>query len=164
MTSKKSPNPQTIKQFEDQIKTLNESWKRALADYQNLAKRVEKERLDAIIYATGSLLSKFLKIADDLWLAVTHHQDQPWLKLIHADLSRILKDEGLTEINAAGLPFDPITMDCVNRVPGPKDQVVNVIQTGYKLHDKILRPAKVEVGQGETDKPNNPLTYKLPTN
>lgn len=146
--SKKQPATPTTKHLEDQIKTLNENWHRALADYQNLTKRVEKERLDAIIYATGSLMSKFLKIADDLYLAVAHHPDQPWLKLIHADLWKILQDEGLTEIAAAAKPFDPITMDCVNRVPGPKDQVVNVVLGGYKLHDKMLRPAKVEVGSG----------------
>lgn len=147
--SKKTTDQQIIKQLEDQVKTLNENWKRALADYQNLTKRVEKERLEAIIYATGSLLSKILKIADDLGRAVTHHQDQPWLKLIHADLWKILKDEGITEIDAAGKSFDPQIMECVNQTVGPKDTVVKVVQTGYKLHDKILRPARVEVGQGQ---------------
>lgn len=142
----KKPTDKIKDQQQQRINELENNWHRALADYQNLTKRVEKERLDAIIYATGSLLSKFLKIADDLGLAVAHHPDQPWLKLIRADLWKILQDEGLTEIDAAGLPFDPITMDCVNRVPGPKDQIVNVVLAGYKLHDKILRPAKVEVG------------------
>ncbi len=147
--TKKQPAPQTIKQLEDQIKTLDENWKRALADYQNLTKRVEKERWEAILFATGSLLSKILKIADDLGLAVAHHQDLPWLKLIHADLSKILIDEGISEIDAVGKSFDPQTMECVQQVAGPKDTVVKVVQMGYKLHDKILRPARVEVGKGE---------------
>lgn len=131
------------------IHELEENWKRALADYQNLAKRVEKERAEAVLFATGSLVSRILKIADDLGRAVAHHPDLPWLKLIHTDLWKILADENISEIDAAGKSFDPLTMECVNRVPGPKDQVVNVVIRGYKLHDKILRPARVEVGKGE---------------
>ena len=145
MTKKPATQPQ-VKQLEDQIKTLNESWKRALADYQNLSKRVEKERWETILFTTGSLLEKILKISDDLGLAVIHHQDQSWLKLIHADLLKILRDEGLTEIDAADKPFNPLTMECVQQVAGPKNTVVKVVQIGYKLHDKILRPARVEVG------------------
>lgn len=133
-------------QLQERINELEENWRRALADYQNLTKRVEKDRWEAILFATGSLLEKILKIADDLGRAVAHHQDQPWLKLIHADLWKILKDEGITEIDAAGKSFDPLTMECIQQVDGPKNTVVKIAQIGYKLHDKILRPAKVEVG------------------
>ena len=149
MTTTKIQTDKTKNHLRDQVKELEENWKRALADYQNLTKRVEKERWEAVLFATGSLLSKILKIADDLRLAVAPHPDQPWLKLIHADLTKILKDEGISEIDAAAKPFDPQTMECVQQVDGPKNTIVKVVQMGYKLHDKILRPAGVEVGKGE---------------
>jgi len=54
--------------------------------------------------------------------------------------------EGVMEVVALGEPFDPVTMECVEQADGPKDQVVEVVSNGYKLGDRVIRPAKVKVG------------------
>ena len=60
--------------------------------------------------------------------------------------SQILKDEGLSEIEAEGKQFDPVQMDCVDVAPGKQDTVISVKRKGYTLNDQVIRPAQVVVG------------------
>ena len=128
-------------------KDLEEKWKRALADYHNLEKRVEKEKEEFAQFANARLIDKLLNVLDDLERAVDHLGDKG-LKLILDQFKAVLASEGLSEIKAEGEKFDPETMDAVKMVKGKKDRVVEVILKGYKLNHKVLRPAKVKVGQG----------------
>lgn len=137
------------KQFQQKIADLEDKWKRAVADYHNLEKRVQTQQIEFVKFANATLITRLLSIVDDLNRAVDHLQDQG-LQLIISQLKDLLKTEGVTEIAAANLPFNAHTMEAVDTVTGPKDQVVAVVTTGYMLGDKVLRPARVTVGQGES--------------
>ncbi|PJC66062.1 nucleotide exchange factor GrpE [Candidatus Beckwithbacteria bacterium CG_4_9_14_0_2_um_filter_47_11] len=121
--------------------------KRALADYQNLTKRVEAERLEFVKYVLEQFLAKLLPVVDALEAASTHLKDQG-LGLALQQLKTVLDEEGVKEMSLINQPFDPKTAECVEIIPGKKDQVVSVTQKGYLLNDKVLRPARVKVGKG----------------
>ena len=136
---------------QDKIADLENKWKRALADYANLEKRVEKEKEDFVKFFNAVLLVKLLGILDDLEKCQRHSKDQG-LALICDRFAKIIKEEGLEEIQALNNDFDPNLMEAVETVEGPKGKVAEVVLKGYKLNGKILRPAKVKVGSGELKK------------
>jgi len=126
---------------------LREKYHRALADYRNLEKRTQKERQIFTQLATASLVDKILSYLDNLDRAIDFHPET-WLKSLRQQLLDILSTEGVEEIKALKLQFNPETMDCVEVVPGIQNIVKNVIQKGYLLNGKIIRPVRVEVGSG----------------
>ena len=125
-----------------------EQLKRALADYQNLTKRVEAERIEFIKYVLAGFLAKLLPVVDDLEAAQVHLKDQG-LGLAVAKLKTVLSEEGVKEMSLVGQVFDPKLAECLELIPGKKDQVIEVTQKGYLLNEKVLRPARVKVGKGE---------------
>ncbi|PJC28010.1 nucleotide exchange factor GrpE [Candidatus Shapirobacteria bacterium CG_4_9_14_0_2_um_filter_39_11] len=129
----------------DKITDLENKWKRALADYANLEKRIEKEKEDFVKFANAQLLDKILNVLDDLESAEKHLKDKG-LTLAGNRFREIFKEEGVEEIEVLGRNFDPELMDAVETVDGPKNKVVEVVLKGYKLYGKVLRPAKVKVG------------------
>ena len=133
--AKKNPQPQ-----DDQLK-------RALADYQNLTKRVEGERLEFIKYVLEQFLTKLLPALDGLEAAQAHLKDQG-LDLAIKQLKTVFEEEGVKEVSVLNQPFDPKLAECVEIVPGAKDAVIEITQKGYLLNDKVLRPARVKVGKG----------------
>ncbi|MBU2051830.1 MAG: nucleotide exchange factor GrpE [Patescibacteria group bacterium] len=127
---------------------LDEQLKRALADYQNLTKRIEGERLEFTKYVLEQFLGKLLPVLDDLEAAAGHLKDQG-LSLAVTKLKTIMEEEGVKEMNLAGQTFDPKLAECLELMPGKKDQVIKVSQKGYLLNGRVLRPARVKVGKGE---------------
>ncbi|MFA6250000.1 MAG: nucleotide exchange factor GrpE [Candidatus Shapirobacteria bacterium] len=141
---------QKIKELESRAAELEESWKRSLADYANLEKRIESQRQIYATLASVSIISKMIEVLDDLLLAHTHLEDQGLQMTINKFLS-VLKSEGLEEINVkVGDQFDPLTMECVEAASGEKDMVMTVKRKGYSLNSQCLRPAQVVVGRGDT--------------
>ena len=138
-----------IKKLEKEISDLTNKWKRALADYQNLEKRVLEEKEGFAKFATAGLLDKLLPILDGLEKCHKHLEDKG-LGLILSQLKKVLESEGVEEIKAKGKKFDPQLMDAVEMVEGKKNQVVEVVLKGYQLNGKVLRPAKVRVGIGKS--------------
>jgi len=130
-----------------QIEELDNKWKRALADYQNLEKRVEEEKLSLTKFLNAALIEKLLVVLDDLERAQVHYRDKG-LAMVVDKLRLILHSEGLKEIDADKADFDPETMDCVELVKGQDNKVVSIVERGYLLHDRVLRPVKVKVGKG----------------
>lgn len=121
-------------------------WKRAVADYENLVKRTEKEKENFVKFANQRLLEKLLGVLDDLELCQKHFSDQG-LNLGIEKFKKILESEGVKEIEVLGKDFNPQLMEAVEEVPGPKNKVIEVIARGYLLNETILRPAKVKVGK-----------------
>jgi len=141
----------TKAQLEQKIADLENKWKRALADYINLEKRIEKEKKSFVKFSNAQLLDKLLTVLDDLERCEKHAKDKG-ISLVCERFREILRGEEVEEIKVLDQKFDPKTMDAVEIVPGPKNKVVEVILKGYLLNGKVLRPAKVKVGGGKISK------------
>ena len=151
MTKKNTPDPQAVDPRDEQLNDLKGKLARALADYSNLEKRFERDSSSIIKFANSNLLSKLLEVRDHLGMAASAGDTS--LKMILATFDKLLIDEGVTEVKVDGV-YDPATMECHETVPGDKDKVIGVQLRGYLLHSKLLRPARVTVGNGETTKSN----------
>jgi molecular chaperone GrpE len=145
MMSKKKNN------WQDKIDDLENKWKRALADYANLEKRIAKEKDFLVKFSNQELLEKLLPVLDDLERAEKHLKDQGLTMAINK-LREVLKNEGIIEIKAEGEEFDPHLMEAIETVEGPKNKVMEVVNKGYRWGDKILRVAKVKVGGKQDNK------------
>src|SRR3972149_4591291 len=115
------------------LKELENNWKRALADYKNLEKRVNEERGVFLAFANSMLLLRILPILDNLGMLVKH-VDDAGLKMTIKDFKRVLAEEGVKEIDAQGEKFDAEKMEAIEKVEGEKDKVVEVLQKGYTIN------------------------------
>lgn len=148
---KQSTTP-AIDPREDEIKQLKERLARAMADYVNLENRFKRESGSVVKFATVGLLTKLLDIRDHLYSASTHFPDKS-LTMILTSFDKILAEEGVETVKTDGL-YDPSTMECAEVVPGDKDKVISVLRQGYKMSDRVLRTARVTVGNGQLDRKN----------
>lgn len=132
---------------QEKIDDLTNRWKRALADYQNLEKRYGREKQDFVQFANANLILKLLTIFDHLQRAQDHLKDEG-LKLAIKEMKRVLEEEGLEEIQTIDKEFNPEEMEALEVVKDDKDgRVVEEINKGYKLKGKVIRVAKVKVGE-----------------
>ncbi len=130
------------------------NWQRAEADFQNYKRRVEQERDETRRFASAALIINTLPILDDLERALvsvdTRLAGLTWfdgLRLIHRKLQLILENAGVTVIEAEGRQFDPHEHEAVTHTEGEEGRVIAEVQRGYKLYDRVLRPAMVVVGK-----------------
>lgn len=140
-----------IKKLKQQLVDLEEKLKRTLADYQNQSRRYQSRQSEVVLFANQKLLDKFLSLLDSLELAQSHLQDKGLILVIN-QFHQILTSEEVKSIKTDNQPFDPETMDCTAVVEGGKNIVITTISPGYTHHDRVLRPAKVEVGSGKAVK------------
>lgn len=142
-----------MKKINNKSKELQDRLARALADYQNLEKRIEREKEDFVKFTNALLLGRLLPILDNLEKVEVSLSDQA-LKMAVNELRLILKNEGVVEIETQGRKFEAQEMECVEKVKGLEGTIVDVYQKGYKLNGKVLRPAKVKVGAGKKEVKN----------
>jgi len=133
---------------------LETNLKRALADYQNLEKRHQTDRLAFAKFAAAGLIKNLLPALDDLERAQTHLKEKG-LQLAIDQFKSALKAAGVEEIAVLGKAFDPHRAECTEMVSGVKNQVIFVIIKGYTLNGRVLRPARVKVGNGVFAPPKN---------
>lgn len=146
---KQSQGKQTDKDLdleqESRAEQLEDQLKRVLADYQNLERRVNEERRLLGQLSTALVIEKFLPVLDNLENAQNHLQDQG-LEMVLKQFKEILASEGVEEIEAEGQIFDPHLHEATEVQEGKKDGVIVKVNTkGYKIEDRVLRPAKVTV-------------------
>jgi len=160
---KKPETEQTEKPLEAQLAEEREkaqsylaSWQRAAADYQNFKRRVDQEREELARLANAALIINLLPIVDDLERALENVDARlaglTWLdgvRLIHRKFQALLEMSGVTEIAADSEAFDPNVHEAVMFGDGEDGKVIGVVQKGYKLGGRVLRPAMVVVGKGE---------------
>jgi len=137
-----------IQKLQEEIASLEQNWKRALADYQNLVKRIESEKQEIVKLAGLNIVNKLLPALDTLELAASHTSDQG-VTLAVNQFKQVLAEEGLEEINpAVGDKFDPSLHECTERLSGePVESIAEVVRKGYKINGLVLRPARVKVWQ-----------------
>ena len=156
--SKKSGSQKKIKDLEDQIEELNDKYLRLYSEFDNYRKRTIKERVEFQMSASKELILETLAVVDDLERAIQAFEDhqlsqeaKQGIQLIYNKLMNILKQKGLELIEVQNKEFDTDFMEAITNIPAPSDdmkgKVVDVIQKGYLLNGKILRFAKVVVGQ-----------------
>lgn len=132
------------------------NWQRAQADLANTKRRSEQEREEQTRFANAMLMVNLLPVLDDLERALASVPATlaglSWIQgvgLIYRKLLSVLEAQGLSEIKAGGETFDPKLHEAVFQSPGPADKVIQVAQKGYKLYDRVIRPAMVVVGTGQ---------------
>ncbi len=135
-----------------------ENWQRAQADYANYKRRLEQDKAEAVKYANAGMILKILPVLDDFERAVEHVPPElekaAWVSGINGiarKLENALETVGVTAIKAQGEYFDPNLHEASGSAPGPEGMVVRELSRGYKLHERVLRPARVMVGNGEGD-------------
>ncbi len=129
----------------EQLKNLENQLKRALADYQNLERRITEEKSAWIMASNKDLILKLLPVLDNLFLAQKHIQDDG-LKFSIQKFLDALSEEGVQRIETTGSDFDPNLMECVSVQEGKENKVLEEVRAGYKINDTVLRPAQVIVG------------------
>lgn len=132
--------------LESKILNLESSLARALADYANLERRFAEQSSAIVKFAKSDLILKLLDIRDHIVMASAQIQD-PSITMILSSFDKLLLEEGVVEVDTSG-PFDPHSMECQELGEGERDQVVKVVRPGYRLHDRVLRTARVIVGSG----------------
>lgn len=125
-----------------------QKFRRALADYQNLEKRVQAQRRELILSANRDLLLRILPILDTLQLAYQHVQDKG-LELSIKQFTDMLVNEGIVKIETKGKTFDPSIMEGISTAGGEENKVIEEVRAGYMLNDSLLRSAQVIVGSAE---------------
>lgn len=147
--------------LKEEEKKAKEYWDRLLrlqADFENMRKRLEREKEDFIKFANEGIILELLNILDDLErtveLAQSQHQDlTSFLKgveMILAHLYEMLKEYGLRPIEAKGKIFDPVYHEALMQIEKddlPENTVIEELQKGYLLGDKVIRTAKVKVSK-----------------
>lgn len=146
MTKKQIKIDPKITELESSVLRLESALARALADYANLERRFSEQSSAVVKFAKADLLTKLLDIRDHLAMASAQLKDQS-IAMILSSFDKLLVEEGVAEVKTDG-PYDPHSMECQELGEGAKDQVVKVIRPGYRLHDRVLRTARVVVGAG----------------
>jgi len=135
------------------------NWQRAQADFINYKRRSEQEKEEISQFVNSILMLNLLPILDDLERAFTSIPSSvaklAWvdgIRLIEHKLRASLEAQGLSQIKALGEPFDPRLHEAVMHGKGKEGIVIEELQKGYKLHDRVIRPARVVVGNGEEER------------
>ena len=142
---------------EEKLAEVNDKYVRLYAEFDNFRKRAMKERLDLLKFAGEDIYKQLIPVMDDFERAMKAASTATDIKtikegeqLIYNKFKNILTQSGVAEMNAAGKIFDPDLHDAVTNIPSPipdmKGKVIEEVEKGYWLNGKVLRHAKVIVG------------------
>ena len=143
---------------QQEIAELKDKWLRSVAEFENYRKRTLKERAELILNGGEKFITAVLPVLDDMERAIesgAKTEDPEVLRegmtLIHQKFMKILENQGVSKIDTTDADFDTDIHEAVAMVPGmgddKKGKVIDCLQQGYKLNDKVIRHAKVAVGQ-----------------
>lgn len=150
---------QQFAQLQNDYTDLNDKLLRTAAEYENFRRRSVTEKSNWIKYATERLIMELCDVLDNFERALEqnkeNHDEQSFRKgiqLIYKQLNELLKKEGVTKLDALHKEFDPNYHEALARIPSEQEEnmVVAVIQNGYLMNDKVIRPVRVAVSNGET--------------
>jgi molecular chaperone GrpE len=145
---------------ECQIQTDNylDQWRRTAAEFANYKKRAERENAEATRFCNAALITRLLPVLDDIDRAFVNLPDDlagnPWVEgmmLVQRKFHSIFEQEGVQEIKTEEQMFDPVLHEAVTHESNdsvPEGYVLGEVEKGYRLNDRVLRPAKVRVSAG----------------
>ena len=147
-----------LEQAQDEIAELKDKYLRSVAEFDNYRKRTLKERTELILNGGEKVLTAILPVLDDMERAIENgaKTDDPQvlregMEIIYHKLTKVMESQGVSTIETADADFDTDLHEAVAMVPGmgddKKGKVIDCLQKGYKLNDKVIRHAKVAVGQ-----------------
>lgn len=141
----------------EEVAQMRDSTLRARADFENTRKRLLREKEEAIRYANGSLIERLLPVFDSFELGLAEarkHKGAAQIvngfELVYKQMAEFLKDQGVEPIEAVGQPFDPNLHQALGQQESdePEGRVCVQVRKGYKLRERLLRPAMVFVSKG----------------
>lgn len=149
---------QNLDEAEARITDLQDKYLRLSAEFDNYRKRTIKEKSEIIKTAAEKTITAILPVLDDMERALLNMQKsddaqalREGMELINAKFLKILSQEGLNKIETEGADFNTDFHEAIAMIPAPsedqKGKVLDCVQTGYKLNDKVIRHAKVAVAQ-----------------
>ncbi len=154
--------PEQIEELKLRAAKADENWERLLrttADFDNFKKRSARERSEAVQFANAALIQKLLPVLDNFEMALAAAQLakdektaslQAGINMVQSQLKNILAEAGLEEIDAMGKPFDAAVHEAISQqetADVPEGQVVQQVRKGYKLRERLVRPATVIVAK-----------------
>lgn len=146
-----------LEELQESYNQINDKYLRLYSDFENFRKRTSKERIDLIMNGGADIFKLLLPVIDDFERARTNMEtaeDVPSVKegveLIYHKLIKELESKGLKPMEAKGQVFDSELHEAITQIPAPSDdmkgKVVDEVEKGYYLNDKVIRYAKVVVG------------------
>jgi molecular chaperone GrpE len=143
-----------LAEAESKTSEYKDSWLRSQAEFQNYRKRIERDSELTYISLKGDIIKKILPVLDDLERALQNRSaDDPWangIELVARKFQNILESEGIKRIEAVGTEFDPNFHEAISHEPADGVQsghVIGVVQNGYMIGERVIRPALVRVAQ-----------------
>ena len=131
-----------------------DGWQRSQAEFINYKNRVQRDREMDYLSMKGDIIKKILPVLDDLERSLAHRpEDNSWangMELIARKFQNILESEGVKPIDATGQPFDPNYHEAISSEPSEdveSGHIIEVVQNGYMLGERVIRPAMVRVAQ-----------------
>ncbi|HEY7856495.1 MAG TPA: nucleotide exchange factor GrpE [Terriglobales bacterium] len=145
-----------VQKIIDERDSLRDKWIRTAAEADNFRKRSQRELQEARVFATGEAVRPFLVVLDGFERALHHTNGKKpdagevrkGLELLHRQLQDAAREVGLEPVEALGQPFDPHVHEAIEMVPtdeAPEGHVVEELQRGYRLRERLIRPAMVKV-------------------
>jgi molecular chaperone GrpE len=145
----------TLEESQAKAAEYLDGWQRARAEFSNYKKRIEREREHTYKDAAGGVIKSFLPVVDDLERALKNRPEDDngaaWsagIELVYRKMLTILENEGITQMKAEGEFFDPNLHEAVVKTESDNhesDQIIEVLEQGYLLGERVLRPAKVRI-------------------
>jgi molecular chaperone GrpE len=150
-----SAEPSEVEQLKEEVRQEHEMYLRALADFDNYRRRVERERGNAARSGKREMILSLLEVLDDFDRAVQQTSDAPssmsgGVQILHRKLLGLLEAQGVTPYKSLGEAFSPERHEAIGSVRSDKYEsgvVVDEIQRGYRWGDEVVRPARVRVAQ-----------------
>jgi|TARA_B110000902_G_scaffold92563_2_gene109885 molecular chaperone GrpE len=154
-TSKETSNETTIKEINLDFK---DKYIRLYSEFENYRKRTAREKIDIITNASENVLKEIIPVLDDFERAITNNEKvedlsiiKEGFELIHNKMYKTLTNQGLKPMDSIGKSFDPDIHEAITKIPAPKNKmkgkVIDVIEKGYTLNEKVIRFAKVVIGE-----------------
>jgi molecular chaperone GrpE len=138
-----------LQEMGEKLASLNDKYLRLYSEYENYRKRTNLEKADLLLNGARDTMKSILPVIDDFERALAVNNDDEGVQLIYNKMMKILEQKGLKAMEVKGEKFDEALHEAVTQIPAPspeqKGMVIDVIEKGYYLNDKVLRYAKVVV-------------------